>query len=164
MKESIVAAVSENNVIGKEGKIPWHLPEDLKRFKQITDGHCVIMGRKTFESIGKPLRNRTNIVVTSSKEYGAKGVVVADSLEKAFKTAEQLGEEEVMIAGGERIYEEALPGANRIYLTRVHERIDGDRVFPQLNMAQWKVVEREYHEKDENNPLSFSFLVLERKE
>lgn len=156
MKISIVVAVSENNVIGNQNKIPWRISEDLKRFKKITTGHHIIMGRKTFESIGKALPNRKNIVVTRNKKILSKEVEVVYSLKEALITAKNAGENEAMIIGGAQIYKQALPIADRIYLTKVKMKIDGDTYFPKLN-NQWKEISCEKHSK-------YNFCILEKND
>lgn len=160
MKISIIAAVSKNNVIGKNGKIPWHIKEDLKRLKEITLGHHVLMGRKTFESIGKPLPNRINLVLTSEKNYKAKGVVVFDNPQKAVRFAKENKEKELMIIGGSKIYEYFLPKTDKIYLTKVLKTFDGDTFFPKINYKDWKITFREKHLEEET---PFEFINLERK-
>ena len=137
---SIIAAVSDNNVIGKNNKLPWHLPEDLKRFKEVTSGHTVIMGRKTYESIGRPLPNRVNIVITRNKDFKPKGVKVVHSIEEALSLASEAGETETFIIGGAEIYKQALPLANKIYLTRINKNYKGDAYFPELG-KEWKETE-----------------------
>jgi dihydrofolate reductase len=135
---SIIAAVSNNNVIGKDNKLPWHLPGDLKRFKELTTGHTIIMGRKTFESIGRPLPSRRNIVVTRNKDYKADGVEIIHSIKEALDLVKN--EDEVFIIGGEEIYKLALPMANKIYLTRINKEYDGDAFFPELG-PEWSGTE-----------------------
>ena len=136
----IIAAVSENNIIGYQGKIPWHIPEDLKRFKELTSGNAVIMGRKTYDSIGKPLPKRTNIVVTRNKNFEAKGISVAHSLEDAIKQSQDFGR--AYIIGGQQIYEQAMPLADKLELTLVHKAVQGDSVFPKINYREWKETSR----------------------
>lgn len=160
MTLSLIVAASRNGVIGKENKLPWRLPADLKRFKQLTGGHPVIMGRKTFESIGKPLPGRTNIVVTRQKDFQACGVLVAHSLENALRYCEK--EPEVFAIGGATIYEQALPLADKIYLTLIHQDFEGDARF-EFDRSAWKEVSREDHPPDAANPHPYSFLTLEKK-
>ena len=159
---SIIVAASENNVIGKDNQLLWHLPDDLRHFKRTTRGHHVIAGRKTFESQGKPLPERTNIIITRNPEYKAEGCLMVDSLDKALDLAR--GDDEPFIIGGEQIYRLALPRVDRIYLTRVHAELEGDTFFPDLDMDQWKEVSRTYHEKDERHDHPFTILVLERRQ
>lgn len=163
MKISIIVAVAENNVIGVKNKLPWYLPADLKRFKKITMRHHIIMGRKTFESIGKPLPGRTNIIMTRNKNLKIKGSIVVNSLSDAFKTAKENGETEVFVIGGAEIFRKALTKANKIYMTKVKAKIKGDVFFPKINFKDWRLVSREKHPPDSKNPYSYEFLVLEKK-
>ena len=158
---AIIVAASENNAIGKDNQLLWHLPDDLKHFKRTTRGHHVIAGRRTFESQGKPLPERTNIIITRNSNYRAEGCFVVNSLEKALDLAKD--DDEPFIIGGEQIYRMALPKVHRIYLTRVHAEFEGDTFFPDLDWDEWKEVSRKYHEKDEKHAYPFSILVLERK-
>ena len=158
---SIIVAVSENNVIGKDNDLIWHLPRDLKHFKDTTTGHYIIMGRKTFESNGRPLPNRTNVIITRDKNYTAEGCIVVHSLEEAIKRAEN--DSEPFIIGGGKIYEQALPLVDRIYLTQIHHSFEGDTYFPELDMNEWVVTDKRDFEPDEKNRYPFSILVLDRK-
>ncbi|MFP4023420.1 MAG: dihydrofolate reductase [Thiohalospira sp.] len=158
---SIIVAVSENNVIGKDNDLIWHLPRDLKHFKETTTGHYVIQGRKTYESYGKPLPNRTNVIITRDKDYTADGCIVVHSLEEALKKAEN--DSEPFIIGGGKIYEQALPLVDRIYLTKIHHSFEGDTYFPEINMDEWELTEKHDFEPDEKNKFPFSILVLDRK-
>lgn len=137
---SIIAAVSENGVIGKDGELPWHIPEDLKHFKNLTSGNVVIMGRKTYESIGKPLPNRLNIVITRDTSKHINGCITVNSIEEAIRKASS--DKEIFIIGGGEIYKKSLKFANKIYLTKIHQHIEGDTFFPTLS-NYWKEVERE---------------------
>ena len=158
---SMIVAATENNVIGKNNDLLWHLPDDLKHFKRTTKGHHVIAGRKTFESQGsKPLPQRTNIIITRNPGYQAEGCVIAHSLDEALAAVED--DDEPFIIGGEAVYKDALPRTQRIYLTRVHATLQGDTFFPKLDMNQWKQVSRQYHEKDEEHDYPFSVIILER--
>ena len=157
---STIVAASENNVIGKDNQLLWHLPDDLKHFKRTTKGHHVIAGRKTFESQGKPLPHRTNIIVTRNPDYRAEGCIVVNSLDRALELAQ--ADDEPFIIGGEQIYRMALPLVERIYLTRVHAEFEGDTFFPELDMDQWKEISREYYSKDERNEYPFSIIILDR--
>jgi dihydrofolate reductase len=160
---SMIVAVSENGVIGKNNDLLWHLPDDLKHFKRTTRGHHVIMGRKTFESQGsRPLPKRTNIIITRSPHYHAEGCIVVHSLEEAL--AQVKDDEEPFIIGGEKIYRMAFPRVNRIYLTRVHATLEGDTYFPEPDMNEWREVDRYYHEKDEKHAHPFSVITLERQQ
>ena len=158
---SIIAAVADNGVIGWDGGLPWHLPADLKRFKKLTTGHHMVMGRRTWDSIGRrPLPGRPTIVVSRDPAFVAEGARVARSVEEALELA--AGADEVFIAGGQAIYREALPVADRVYLTRVHARFEGDTFFPAFDASGWQVVVEERHEADEKNPHAHTFLVYER--
>jgi len=143
MKISLIVAISENRVIGRNGQLPWHLSADLRRFKQITMGHHIIMGRKTFESIGRVLPGRTSIVVTRQPNYKAEGVVVAHSINEALRMA--AADDEVFIIGGNELYRQVLPAADRMYLTLVRAVVDGDTRFVDLDYADWQLVTREDH-------------------
>lgn len=164
VKLAIVVAKAENGVIGKDNALPWHLPEDLKYFKRVTMGRPIVMGRLTFESIGRPLPGRANIVITRQTDWQADGVQVAHSLEQAVVLAEksERPDEWVMIIGGANLYEQALPSCNRLYLTQVHAEVDGDAFFPSLVDSEWKETDRESHQSDEKNPYDYSFLTLDR--
>jgi len=158
-KISIIAAVDENWVIGKKGGLPWRLPADLKHFKALTTGHTVIMGRKTYDSIGKPLPDRINIVV-SSNDLNLPGCVVVKSIEKALKSAPD--NKEVFIMGGAQIYNQFLPLAHKLYLTKIHHQFDGDIFFPKLDLSEWKEIGKQDFEADEKNPYRYSFITLEK--
>lgn len=159
---SIVVAAAENNVIGKDNGLIWHLPADLRHFKQITMGHPILMGRKTYESIGKPLPGRTSIIITTQKDYVAEGCMVVHSVQEAIEQAKPL-DTEICIIGGAEIYMQALPLTDTIYLTRIHHTFEGDVYFPELKEEEWETVEQEHHEPDEKNKYSYSFLTLKRK-
>jgi len=152
--------MSENRVIGINNKLPWHLPADLRHFRRLTTGHPVIMGRRNYESIGKPLPDRTNIVVTRNPDYRAAGCLVTHSLDDAMNSAGN--DSEIFIIGGAEIYRQAFDRANRIFITLIHARIEGDTYFPEFEGPPWREISRERHERDENNPYSFSFLIYER--
>jgi dihydrofolate reductase len=167
MKVSLIVAVSENDVIGKENDLIWHLPKDIKFFKEATLNHHVIMGRKNFESIPhkfRPLPNRTNIVITRQSDYKAEGSIVVNSVEEALKVAKSNGENEAFIIGGGQIYKIALEKnlVDRIYLTRIHHSFDGDTFFPELS-SDWEEIKREDCFKDDNHKYDYSFIVLEKK-
>lgn len=159
MRISLIVAMGENRVIGADNRMPWHLPADLKRFRQITMGKPMLMGRKTYESIGRPLPGRKNIILTSNPDYHAPGCVVVHSLEQAFQAADA---EELMVIGGSALYRECLPVAERLYLTQIHREFAGDTFFPEFDRAAWREVAREAIEADPDSGLSYSFLVLER--
>ncbi len=161
-KISLIVAMAENRVIGRGNTLPWHLPADLKHFKRLTTGHTIIMGRKTFQSVGKPLPQRRNIVVTRNEEFRAQGVEVAHSLQAALDMA--AAEPEVFVIGGQRLYEAALPVAHRIYLTLIHARIEGDAYFPQVDASRWELTGEQTHPADEKHAHAMSFRVYERRD
>lgn len=162
---SLVVAASENNAIGKQNKLLWHLPNDLKFLKNITWGMPVVMGRKTFESVdSKPLNGRINIIVTRQKDFEAPGVVVVNSLNDAAFFAKENDYNELMILGGAQIYEDAMPKANRIYITRVHAFFeDADAFFPEIDERKWERVKVQDFEADERHAYPYSFEVWEKK-
>lgn len=157
---TIVVAASTNNVIGLHGELPWHLPEDLRRFRQLTLGKAVIMGRLTFDAIGRPLPGRRNIVISSDADLHIEGCEVVPTPQTALQLVE--GDEEVMIIGGGRIYQQLLPQAGRIHLTRVHTTVDGDVFFPELDANDWQVLEVEEFPANDSRPTGFSISTLER--
>lgn len=158
---SLIVAVSRNGVIGKKNKLPWHLSSDLKRFKEITMGKPVIMGRKTFESIGKPLPGRLNIILTCKKEFQDNEVKIAGSVEDALSLVDD--HKEVMIIGGDSVYRQFLPIVSRIYLTLIEAEIEGDSFFPDINQDDWIEIFREQHSQDDKNDHSYTFLVYEKR-
>jgi len=157
---SLVVAMARNRVIGQGGRMPWHLPADLRNFRKLTMGKPIVMGRKTFESIGKALPGRRNIVVTRQRNYQARDCHVVNSLERAL--TENRACREVMIIGGAEIYSLALPRADRIYLTLIDCELEGDATFPELDQTQWQQKERIDHPADHENAYAFSFMVLDR--
>lgn len=157
---SLIAAMGKNKVIGKNNSLPWKLPADMEHFKKLTEGKPVIMGRKTFESIGKPLPKRTNIIITRDQKYKSEGCIVVHSTDEALKAAEN--NKEVMVIGGSQIYKEFLPKANKMYLTLIDEDFDGDIYFPEYKIEEWKETAYEEHEKDAENPYDYTFITLER--
>ncbi len=162
---SSIAAVATNNVIGKNNQLIWRLPADMKYFKDITEGHCVVTGRKNYESIPlkfRPLINRTNIVVTHQKNYPAPGAIVVNSIEDAVKAAQGMGETELFIIGGAEIYKQTLSIVDKIYLTEVRNSFDGDAFFPEIDRKVWKEVAREDMPIDEKHKFPYSFCVLEK--
>lgn len=157
---SLIVAAARNGVIGKGNALPWSLPADLKHFKETTAGRTIIMGRKTFESIGRPLPNRRNVVITRQSDYAPEGIEVVDSLQAAAAAVPEA--EEAFVIGGGEIFRQALPLADRVYLTRVDSDIEGDAYFPELEPADWREVSRREGIVDEKNALPHAFLVLER--
>lgn len=164
---SLIAAVTQNNVIGKDNDLPWHLPDDMKYFMQTTKGHYVIMGRKNYESIPekfRPLPNRTNIVVTRQKNLSAPNCIVVHSLEEGLTLAREAGQQEVFIIGGAEIYKQGLAFAHRLYLTEIHETLEGDTFFPPLAREEWKEVSRIHHAADERHTYAFDFVIYEKSD
>ncbi len=159
---TLIAAAAENNALGKNNQLVWHLPDDFKRFKQLTSGHHIIMGRKTFESFPKPLPNRSHVVITRQKNYAPDGCIVVNSMEKAIEICPE--NEVIDIIGGGEIYNLGMPFANKIELTRVHDTFDADAFFPEINSNEWDLVTQEFHPKDERHHFDFSFQTyLKRK-
>jgi dihydrofolate reductase len=164
MKISLIVAVSRNGVIGIDNQLPWHLPEDLKYFKSVTMGKPIIMGRKTFDSIGRPLPGRTNIVITRNSSWQVEGVEVAQTLAQAMTLGKlacaQADVDEVMVIGGEQIYRMTLPAADRLYLTEVQAEVEGDATFPEFDAKDWQQVSEQLPEVTDTHP--YRFIVLER--
>jgi len=167
MKVALIWAMSRNGVIGRNNALPWHLSEDLRYFKRVTFGKPVIMGRKTWESIGRPLPGRANIVITRDEAFHAEGVKVVNSLEQALSVAQSIalldGVDEAMVIGGAEIYALALPVAQRLYLTQVHAEVEGDAWFPALDLSGWQEVGREDFAAQGPNPFDYSFIVYDKK-
>tara|TARA_B100000886_G_scaffold340125_1_gene308036 strand:+ start:640 stop:1140 length:501 start_codon:yes stop_codon:yes gene_type:complete len=166
MVVSLIVAVSENKVIGKDNDLVWHLPNDIKLFRDTTKGHFVIMGRKNYESIPhkyRPLPSRTNVIVTRQDDYKAKGCLVVNSVEKAIEIAQKAGDKEPFVIGGGQIYKHAVENnlVDRIYLTRVHTEIDGDTYFDDLDDS-WKLVHSDLHPSDDKHSFAFTFQTFER--
>lgn len=161
MTLSIIVATDEENGIGKDNQLMWHLPKDLKFFKNTTSGHTVIMGRKTFDSIGKPLPKRRNIVITRQKNLTINGVEIFNTLADALEACAD--EEEVFVVGGGEIYNQALPLAHKLYQTKVHHTFNADTFFPEVNPSDWNLISREDHPKDEQHAYSFSFLISSKR-
>ena len=167
---SLIAAVAENNVIGKDNNLPWHLPTDMKYFRDTTMGHCVIMGRKNYDSIPlkyRPLDGRTNIVVTRQKDFKAEGCIVVNSVEEALKQAAlvpPLGgrEAEVFIIGGADIYKQTIDIADKIYYTKIHHTFEGDAFFPEIDSVKWKLIDKKDAAADVKNKFPFSFCVYKK--
>lgn len=163
MTISLVAAVSENNVIGKDNRLLWNLPNDMKFFKNTTWGMPVIMGRKTFESVdNQPLNGRTNIVISRQDNYNPEGAIVVKSLDDAFFVVNEMDVNEVFVIGGGEIFKEAFPKADKIYLTRVHTVIDGDTYFPEISEKEWKLASHFDFPADEKHAYAYSFQVWVR--
>lgn len=163
MRISFIVAKAENNVIGINNKLPWHLKDDLQNFKKITMGHHMLMGRKTFESIGKALPGRMSLVISSEPRPITDQIVWFPSIFRAIKFAERAGETELFIIGGEKIFKSALSLADRIYLTEVKGDVKGDTYFPQLSLKNWKLVSEQSFEKNADNDHAFDFRVLDRR-
>ncbi len=162
----MIVAQAKNRVIGRQNKLPWYLPGDLKYFKQVTMGRPVIMGRKTYESIGKPLPGRLNVVITRDPTYRLEGAKVVHSLAEAIELSESQafidGVEEAMVIGGEQIYAQALPLAERLYVTQVHAEVEGDALFPELVLSDWDELGRDDFKAEGPNPYDYSFVVYQR--
>ncbi|MFL6195897.1 MAG: dihydrofolate reductase [Thermoanaerobaculia bacterium] len=156
MKVSLIAAMASNRTIGVDNRLPWRLPKDLKRFKDLTMGHALVMGRKTYDSVGHPLPGRTTIVITRQPDWRRKGVLVAHTLEDALALAEG---DEVFVAGGEEVFRHALDRADRIYLTRIEKEFPGDTIFPEFEGPAWRLAEREEH----GGEVPFAFELWERQ-
>jgi dihydrofolate reductase len=163
MKVSIIVAVAENGVIGKNNKLIWRLSDDLKNFKRITTGHFIIMGRKTYESIGKPLPNRTNLILSRNKNFNAEGCIVLDSLDKALTYSYKHRQDEVFLIGGAQLYHAVIDKADKLYLTRVHAKPDGDAFFPEIDYSKWMEISHNTVNKNEKNEFDFEIIELERK-
>lgn len=165
MNISIIVAVAENNVIGRDNALIWHLPADMKFFKDKTKGHCVITGRKNYESIPekfRPLPDRINIVITRQPDYAAPGAVVTHSIGEAIGKAKETSDPEIFIIGGAEIYRQSLQYASRIYLTRIHHSFDGDAFFPELNPAEWREMTRVKGPVDEKNKYPHDYVTFEK--
>jgi dihydrofolate reductase len=162
---SLIVATGKNNVIGKDNKLIWHLPADMKFFKEKTSGHCIITGRKNYESIPekfRPLPNRTNIVITRQHDYVAPGAIVVNSLEEALTKAKKTGDNEIFIIGGAEIFKQCLSVTDRIYLTEIHHEFEGDVYFPELEMKNWKEISRLKGPVDEKNQYPHDYVTLEK--
>lgn len=163
---AVIVAAADNGVIGRNNALPWYLPDDLRYFKRVTMGKPIVMGRKTFESIGKPLPGRSNIVISRNPEFQAQGVKVVASLDEALRLAQEIavmdGVREMVVIGGAEIYRTAIPRADRLYITEVHASVEGDAHLPDVEWAQWRERERERHEAQGSNPYDYSFVVYDR--
>ncbi|GAB3043705.1 dihydrofolate reductase [Spirosoma pulveris] len=162
MKISLIAAVAQNGVIGRDNDLPWHLPDDFAFFKRKTSHHPIIMGRKSLEALGKPLPNRTNIVLTRNTEFSAAGVTVVHTLDAAIAEAKAINQTEIYVIGGAEIYKMALPIATTLYLTEIHHDFEGDAHFPPFDKSEWKEVSRRPHPADERHAVPFDFVEYER--
>lgn len=160
---TLVVAAAKNNVIGKDNQLLWRLPNDMRYFKNVTWGMPVVMGRKTYESLGKPLAGRTNIVITRNKAWKADGVSVVSGLDDAIFLTKEMDVKELMVIGGGEIYKMAMPKARRIHLTRVDAELEGDTYFPEIDPLLWKQVSRSDHPADEKHAYAYSFQVWERR-
>ncbi|MBA4134313.1 MAG: diacylglycerol kinase [Flavobacterium sp.] len=158
---TVIAAVAENNALGKENQLLWHLPDDFKRFKTLTSGHYIIMGRKTFESFPKPLPNRTHVIISRQANYQPEGCIVVNSLEQAIEACPKT--EEVFIIGGGEIYRQSIAVADKLDLTKVHATFEADTYFPEVDLSEWQLVFEEYHPKDERHDFAFTFQTYLRK-
>ena len=157
----MIAAASENNVLGKDNQLVWHLPDDFKRFKQLTTGHYIIMGRKTFESFPKPLPNRTHVVITRQENYQPEGCIVVNSIQKAIAAVPE--NEDAFIIGGGEIYKQSIALADKIELTRVHTTLEGDAFFPEIDQTIWQLEASESHPKDVTHAFDFTYETFVRK-
>ena len=158
---TMIAAAAENNALGKDNDLVWHLPDDFKRFKRLTSGHYIIMGRKTFESFPRLLPDRTHVIITRKEDYQPEGTIVVNSLEEALRVS-KLDEQPFIIGGGE-IYKMGMDVADRIELTRVHAEFEADTYFPEIDKNKWELVKEQFHEKDEKHDHSFTYLTYEHK-
>ncbi|WP_421317516.1 type 3 dihydrofolate reductase [Aeromonas veronii] len=163
MKISMIAAMAHDRVVGKDNQMPWHLPADLAHFKRVTLGKPVLMGRKTFESIGRPLPGRRNLVISRNPDYQAEGIEVVGSVEAALALLAGSSVEELMVIGGGHLYAEMLPSADCLYLTRIDLAVEGDTRFPAFDDGQWQRIECESHPADEKNPHPYSFEIWQRR-
>lgn len=158
---SLLLAMDKNQLIGKDNDLPWRLPADLAYFKRVTMGHPIIMGRKTYDSIGRPLPGRENIIVTRDTSYKAEGCKVIHSIEDIVKMSEET-DQELFVIGGAEIFKEILPHSDRLYITEIEEEFEGDTYFPAFDKDEWKIISKEKGIKDEKNPYEYTFLVYEK--
>lgn len=158
---TIIAAIAENNALGKDNDLIWHLPADLIRFRKTTTGHHIIMGRNTYESIGKPLPNRTTVIITRNKNYQAEGCIVVNSIQEALQVAKH--DESPFIIGGAQIYKEAINEVDQLDITEVHHKFDADVFFPEIDLSVWKETKRESYSPDEKNKYPYSFISYIKK-
>jgi dihydrofolate reductase len=157
----LIAAAAENNALGKDNQMIWHLPDDFKRFKQLTTGHYIVLGRKTFESFPKPLPNRTHVIITRQKNYKAEGCIIVNSISEALQSVPK--NETVFIIGGAEVYNQTINSADKIELTRVHTTIAADAFFPEIDSEKWQLIEDIFHPKDEKHTFDFTFQTFIRK-
>ena len=162
MKISIIVAVDENNLIGKRDSLPWYLPADLMHFKETTMGHHVLFGQTTHESIGRPLPGRTNIILSNDPEFKSEGCIVVNTPKEAIEFVKEKGENELFICGGAMVYKTFLPLSDKVYMTKIHHKFEGDIYFPKIDMKKWKLISKESHKQDEKNPHSYDFLILKK--
>ena len=165
MRISIIAAVAENGIIGRKGQLPWRLSDDLRRFKQLTMGHTIVMGRRTWESIGRALPGRRTVVVSRRPDFrtNVEGVETASGLDQALAIAQAANDEEVFVIGGAELYRESLGRANRLHLTRVRADVEGDTCFPDIEWNNWQLVESEDHDANEKNEFAYRFETYDRR-
>jgi dihydrofolate reductase len=161
---SILVAMAKNRVIGRNNALPWQLPPDLKRFKQLTMGHHIVMGRKTYESIGRPLPGRTSVIITRQPDYQVPGAIVVASIDQALKVCSEGKEvdQEIFVIGGAQIYRQSLGLCQRIYITEIQQEFDGDTLFPELNQQEWREISREKYRLNDGDGLEYHFVVLDR--
>ena len=158
---TLIAAIGEKNELGKDNQLVWHLPEDFKRFKSITSGHYIILGRKTFESFPKPLPNRTHVIITRQKDYAPENCIVVNSIKAAIAACTK--EQDVFVIGGGEIYKQSIEIADKLEVTRVHHTFEADTFFPEIDLEKWKLDFEEFHPKDEKHNFDFTFLTYTRK-
>lgn len=158
---TLIAAIGEKNELGKDNQLVWHLPEDFKRFKSITSGHYIILGRKTFESFPKPLPNRTHVIITRQKDYAPENCIVVNSIKDAVAACTK--EQDVFVIGGGEIYKQSIEIADKLEVTRVHHTFEADTFFPEIDLEKWKLDFEEFHQKDEKHNFDFTFLTYTRK-
>ena len=161
---SILVAMAKNRVIGRNNALPWRLPPDLKRFKELTMGHHIVMGRKTYESIGRPLPGRTSVIITRQPDYQVPGTIVVASIDQALKvcSAGKEVDQEIFVIGGAQIYRQSLGLCQRIYITEIQQEFDGDTLFPELNQQEWREISREKYRLNDGDGLEYHFVVLDR--
>jgi len=163
MKISAIVAIAKNNIMGKDNNIPWYLPADLKYFKKVTLGHPILMGRKTYLSIGRPLPKRTNIILTRNPFFIAANCLVVHSIQEGLEIAQEENANEVFIIGGSQIYESSMDYWDRLYLTTVDAEVEGDIIFPELDFSEWQLVSEVKHKADDKNEYDYTFKVFDRK-